>query len=193
MNTYSSNCLISLGWLASIAEDDSIINATLLRFYFQYSVFSCQSLMTGLMFYRPEDHIRYLQECLKKIRDEGVDKVRWNLFIESRRKTPLPPITPDGRPRSQQGRDKSFITGEIFQAKCCINLVLLVSTNMLGLLLGNCTQWSSITALISSLTLKVLVTTIDAQWEGMRDVGLERYELALLPPCPTIRVLSYSN
>ena len=43
------------------------------------------------------------------------------------------------------------------------------------------------------LTLKVLVATIDAQWEGMWDVGSARYEPALLPPCPTIRVLSYSN
>ena len=43
------------------------------------------------------------------------------------------------------------------------------------------------------LTLKVLVTTIDAQWEGMGDVGLARYEPALFPPCPTIRVLSYSS
>ena len=43
------------------------------------------------------------------------------------------------------------------------------------------------------LTLKVLVTTIDAQWEWMGDVGSARYEPALLPPCPTIRVLSYSN
>ena len=31
------------------------------------------------------------------------------------------------------------------------------------------------------LTLTVLVTTIDAQWEGMRDVGSVRYEPALLP------------
>ena len=44
-----------------------------------------------------------------------------------------------------------------------------------------------------SLTLTVLVTAIDAQWEGMGDVGSARYEPALLPPCPTIRVLSYSN
>ena len=43
------------------------------------------------------------------------------------------------------------------------------------------------------LTLTVLVTTIDAQWERIWDVGLARYEPALLPPCPTIRVLSYSN
>ena len=45
----------------------------------------------------------------------------------------------------------------------------------------------------SMLTLTVLVTTIDAQWEGMGDVGSARFEPALLPPCPTIRVLSYSN
>jgi len=72
-----------------------------------------ESLMTGLMFYRPEDHIAYLQECLKKIRADGVDKVRWNLFIESKRKTPLPPITPDnGRARTPAGgqRGESFIT-----------------------------------------------------------------------------------
>ena len=35
--------------------------------------------------------------------------------------------------------------------------------------------------------------TIPAQWEGMGDVGSARYEPALLPPCPTIRVLSYSD
>ena len=44
-----------------------------------------------------------------------------------------------------------------------------------------------------TLTLTVLVVTIDAQWEGMGDAGSARYESALLPPCPTIRVLSYSN
>ena len=43
----------------------------------------------------------------------------------------------------------------------------------------------------NKLTLKVLIMTIDAQWEGMGDEGLARYEPALLPPCP--RVLSYSN
>ena len=43
------------------------------------------------------------------------------------------------------------------------------------------------------LNLKLLVTTIDAQWEGMGDVVSARYEPALLPPSPTIRVLSYSN
>ena len=40
---------------------------------------------------------------------------------------------------------------------------------------------------------KVLVTTVDAQWEGMGGVGSARYKPALLPPCPTIQGLSYSN
>ena len=43
------------------------------------------------------------------------------------------------------------------------------------------------------LTLKLLLETTDAQWEGMGNVGSARYEPALLPPCPTIRVLSDSN
>ena len=34
---------------------------------------------------------------------------------------------------------------------------------------------------------------ITVQWEGMGDVGSTRYEPALLPPCPTIKVLCYSN
>ena len=34
------------------------------------------------------------------------------------------------------------------------------------------------------ITFKVLVATIDAQWEGMGDVGSVRYEPALLPPMP---------
>ena len=47
--------------------------------------------------------------------------------------------------------------------------------------------------LVFYITLAVLVTTIDAQWEGKGDVGSARYEPALLPPCPTISVLSYRN
>ena len=56
-----------------------------------------------------------------------------------------------------------------------------------------CIAFQYDTIQLCTLTLKVLVTTIDAQWEGMGDVGSARYEPALLPPCPTIRVISYSN
>ena len=66
---------------------------------------------------------------------------------------------------------------------CTANLMLCV---LIGSLL--CMH-----ALFVLLTLTVLVVTVDAQWEGMGDVGSARYEAALLPPCPTARVLSYSN
>ena len=66
--------------------------------------------------------------------------------------------------------DHSFILGSGLQGTC-------------GVLLPGEAQ----------LTLTVLIATNDAQWEGMGDVGSERYKPALLPPCPTIRVLSYSN
>ena len=52
---------------------------------------------------------------------------------------------------------------------------------------------TEVSCVYMDLTLKVLIATIDAQWEGMGDVGSARYEPALLLPCPTIRVLSYSN
>ncbi|KAK2151184.1 hypothetical protein LSH36_373g02088 [Paralvinella palmiformis] len=68
-----------------------------------------ESLMTGLMYYRPDDHITYLQDCLRKVKEQGVESVRWNLFIEQRRKTPLPPISSDGR-LSRLNRENSFIT-----------------------------------------------------------------------------------
>ena len=55
------------------------------------------------------------------------------------------------------------------------------------------TGYCSALCVLCLLTLAVLLATIDAQWEGMGDVGSARYEPALLPPCPTIRVLSYSK
>ena len=58
--------------------------------------------------------------------------------------------------------------------------VLLVMTS----LSANHDNWCTVTLLNRIIT---------AQWEGMGDVGSARYEPALLPPCPTVRVLCYSN
>ncbi|XP_064616728.1 adenylate kinase isoenzyme 5-like isoform X2 [Liolophura sinensis] len=55
-----------------------------------------ESLMTGLMYHRPSDHLHYLITCLEKVRTEGIDSIRWNYFVDLRRtKTPLPPVTPN--------------------------------------------------------------------------------------------------
>ncbi|XP_006824705.1 adenylate kinase isoenzyme 5-like, partial [Saccoglossus kowalevskii] len=54
-----------------------------------------ESLMTGLMYYRPEDHLEYMQECLNKAKEKGPDNIKWNSFVEDiKRSSPLPPITP---------------------------------------------------------------------------------------------------
>jgi len=47
--------------------------------------------MTGLMYNRPEDHIAYLQDCLKTLENEkGDEPVPWNRFVVT--STPLPAI-----------------------------------------------------------------------------------------------------
>ena len=38
-----------------------------------------------------------------------------------------------------------------------------------------------------------ILNTQETQCEGMGEVGQARYEPALLPPCPSIRVSCYSN
>ncbi|KAA3672883.1 adenylate kinase [Paragonimus westermani] len=45
-------------------------------------LFEC--LMTGLMYHRPADYVNYLQECLEKIKRQGLSGVRWDLFLETR-------------------------------------------------------------------------------------------------------------
>ncbi|CAF93105.1 unnamed protein product, partial [Tetraodon nigroviridis] len=51
-----------------------------------------QSLLTGLMYYRPDDPIDYLEGCLKKARElGGPDKVGWDTFVGHEKK-PLPPL-----------------------------------------------------------------------------------------------------
>ena len=47
--------------------------------------------MTGLMYHRPVDPIRYLQECLEKIKQKDYRSVRWDLFLDKKR-CPLPPL-----------------------------------------------------------------------------------------------------
>nr|XP_022325280.1 adenylate kinase isoenzyme 5-like isoform X1 [Crassostrea virginica] len=59
-----------------------------------------ESLMTGLMYHRPQDHIKYLIECLEKVKDKGYQNVTWSSFVDIRRaKTPLPPIDQNGQKR----------------------------------------------------------------------------------------------
>ena len=69
-------------------------------------VFFLQSLLTGLMYYRPDDPIDYLEGCLKKVRElGGPDKVRWDTFVGQEKKS-LPPLN------GGQSRRSLFRNGE---------------------------------------------------------------------------------
>ncbi|XP_048045381.1 adenylate kinase 5, like isoform X1 [Megalobrama amblycephala] len=59
-----------------------------------YVVCVFKSMLTGLMYHRPEDPLTFLESCLQKTRDlGGPECVAWDTFITPDRK-PLPPITP---------------------------------------------------------------------------------------------------
>ncbi|XP_075264590.1 adenylate kinase isoenzyme 5-like isoform X2 [Convolutriloba macropyga] len=60
-----------------------------------------ESMLTGLMYSRPEDPLGYLEECINKSKEAGVENIMWDTFALKR--DPLPPITPTPR-------EKSFIT-----------------------------------------------------------------------------------
>ena len=80
------------------------------------------------------------------------------------------------------------VTEANVQTSCSWHHILHTKTSYCDQLLTVTTPYIHHPLLLCMLTLKVLVATIDAQWEGMGDVGSARYEPALLPPCPTIRV-----
>ncbi|XP_051787554.1 adenylate kinase isoenzyme 5 isoform X1 [Erpetoichthys calabaricus] len=51
-----------------------------------------ESMLTGLMYYRPEDPLAYLENCLQRTRElGGPEHVRWDTFITQDRRS-LPPI-----------------------------------------------------------------------------------------------------
>ncbi|KAH3798939.1 hypothetical protein DPMN_152543 [Dreissena polymorpha] len=71
-----------------------------------------ESLMTGLMYHRPTDHIQYLIDCLHKVHEKGQENITWSSFVDIRRsKTPLPPISNgEVRPGSKGGARPSSKT-----------------------------------------------------------------------------------
>ncbi|KAJ8038416.1 Adenylate kinase isoenzyme 5 [Holothuria leucospilota] len=52
-----------------------------------------ESLMTGLMYHKPEDHVGYLKKCLQEIESSEIDSIKWHMFVDgAKQSTPLPPI-----------------------------------------------------------------------------------------------------
>ncbi|KAL4623330.1 adenylate kinase isoenzyme 5-like isoform X1 [Arapaima gigas] len=52
-----------------------------------------ESMLTGLMYHRPDDPITFLEGCLQKVRElGGLERVSWDTFITPDRR-PLPPLS----------------------------------------------------------------------------------------------------
>ncbi|XP_060697493.1 adenylate kinase isoenzyme 5-like isoform X1 [Hemiscyllium ocellatum] len=61
-----------------------------------------ESMLTGLMYHRPDDPIEYLEGCLQRVRElGGPEKVKWDTFISQEHQL-LPPIN------SGQGKKPIF-------------------------------------------------------------------------------------
>ncbi|XP_022084207.1 adenylate kinase isoenzyme 5-like isoform X2 [Acanthaster planci] len=67
-----------------------------------------ESLMTGLMYHKPGNHVEYMLECLNKIKDDKMEAVRWNTFVDGvKGQAPLPPIPSSDAPME---REPTFTT-----------------------------------------------------------------------------------
>lgn len=76
------------------------------------SDFTLQSLLNGLMCYKPDDPIEYLESCLQKVKElGGAEKVKWDTFVSPEKKT-LPPLNGGQSRRSffRNGKELSMNT-----------------------------------------------------------------------------------
>lgn len=61
--------------------------------FLPHPIFLLQCLLTGLMFNKPADPIRYLQSCLAQVEEQSLAQVKWDFFLQAtKNKTKLPPI-----------------------------------------------------------------------------------------------------
>lgn len=79
-----------------------------------------QSLLNGLMCYKPDDPIEYLESCLQKVKElGGPEKVKWDTFVSPEKKT-LPPLN------GGQSRRSFFRNGNVLNFKIILFLQLCV-------------------------------------------------------------------
>lgn len=72
-----------------------------------------QSLLNGLMCYKPDDPIEYLESCLQKVKElGGAEKVKWDTFVSPEKKT-LPPLN-GGQSRRSFFRNGNVLSMKIF-------------------------------------------------------------------------------
>lgn len=77
-------------------------------------------MLNGLICYKPDDPVEYLESCLQKVKElGGSEKVKWDTFVSPEKKT-LPPLN------GGQSRRSFFRNGNVLSIKMIIFLVLCV-------------------------------------------------------------------
>ncbi|XP_066293891.1 uncharacterized protein [Branchiostoma lanceolatum] len=51
-----------------------------------------ESILTGLMYNRPEDHISYIENCLQQAKGSDIQNLRWDSFVRDKALPPIPPF-----------------------------------------------------------------------------------------------------
>ncbi|XP_078605177.1 uncharacterized protein LOC144878458 isoform X4 [Branchiostoma floridae x Branchiostoma japonicum] len=49
-----------------------------------------ESILTGLMYNRPEDHISYIEDCLQQAKQSDIQNLRWDSFVRDKALPPIP-------------------------------------------------------------------------------------------------------
>ncbi|CAH8527305.1 unnamed protein product [Schistosoma haematobium] len=78
-------------------------------------LFEC--LLTGLMYHRPNDHLDYMQQCIEKIRANGMNSVRWDLFLQSK---PVEQLSLHTKAKVDKDSSQNDATSEIDSPRLCI-------------------------------------------------------------------------
>ncbi|PIK35723.1 Adenylate kinase domain containing protein [Apostichopus japonicus] len=61
-----------------------------------------ESLMTGLMYHKPEDHVSYLKQCLQELDGADANNIQWHMFVDGgKQSAPLPPINKSNSEKRQ--------------------------------------------------------------------------------------------
>lgn len=77
-----------------------------------------QSLLNGLICYKPDDPIEYLESCLQKVKElGGSEKVKWDTFVSPEKKT-VPPLN------GGQSRRSFFRNGNVLSTKTIVFLAV---------------------------------------------------------------------
>lgn len=121
----------ALAWMGSLniyrIQDFSVqgqIQSMSASFFLSSIIIVCisdltlQSLLNGLMCYKPDDPIEYLESCLQKVKElGGSEKVKWDTFVSPEKKA-LPPLN------GGQSRRSFFRNGNVLSMKIFIFSVL---------------------------------------------------------------------